>query len=90
MLTTVQGQAGELRKGYRVAATLGPWTFTHAEKRITADVQDLNTVLIDNDAVPTSVRVKVGRDVWEWRDVKLEHNGTSATVWVEGDPTVRV
>jgi hypothetical protein len=67
----MRGKTGELRRGYRVAARLGSWTWDGGGS-VTAPSPALDSFWIDEaDAGPLSLRLDVGSQQWTWHDVQL-------------------
>ncbi len=86
-MLTVQGVRGELRHGYRVAAELGPWTFTNEGMTVRAEIVTKDDVWFDEPGTKT-IRLRVGTEWWEW-PVQPDLHGNGLVAVVAGAPRVR-
>ena len=84
---TVQGVRGELKHGYRVVATLGPWTFSTETHRVVAEIATKDDLWFDEPG-PKTVRLRVGSEWWEW-PVQPDLHGNGFSSVVAGAPRVR-
>lgn len=88
MSLRMRGVAGELRRGYQVAADLGPWTMDESG-RVEATPITVDAYWIENAAGGLALWLRVGKKAWVWRDVVMETAGPPIVVRVAGSPTIR-
>jgi hypothetical protein len=85
---TMRGQAGELRRGYQVAARLGSWTWDGGG-RVEARPSLVNDFWLDESEPPLSLHLEVASQTWVWSGVELADNGQPMVIAVTGKPERR-
>lgn len=81
----IKGLTGELRHGYAVAATLGPWTVV--DRRLTARLVRAHGYF--SARRPLEVRLALGRRTYVWREADVQIAGGRVTGTLPGPPEVR-
>jgi len=87
MPITIRGQTGELRRAYRVVATLGRWELV-SRHRCEADVVRVDPFEWHQDG-PLSLRLTLGAKTWTYADVVLLRRESPLIVKLTGSPEVR-
>lgn len=84
----ITGRGGEIRRGYRPAASLGAWTM--AEKsRVKAELVSVEPFEWATDG-PWVLRLRMGpAKVWIYRDVRIARRESPVIVEMPGPPEVR-
>ncbi len=85
---TMRGKAGELRRGYQVAAKLASWTWDGGG-RVEARSPSVDAFWLDEESPPLSLHLEVGRQTWIWRDVQLVQRDQPLVIAVTGQPEAR-
>lgn len=80
------GTTGEVRVGGRVAAALRDWTATVEGDRWTvrAALAEVNPLYLDGPQ-PKELRLHLGKRIWRWRGVTVNHDGASAAIEAVGE-----
>ena len=84
---TIRGVSGELRRAYRVVATLGRWELV-SRHRCEADVVTRDAFEWDQDG-PLALRLHVGPKTWTYPDVVLLRRESPLIVKLPHAPEVR-
>lgn len=86
MSLRMRGISGELRKGYQVAAQLGPWSMDGG--RVEAATVVVDKFWIDSPG-GWALSLRLGKKSWVWRQVDVLDVGPPMVLRVAGSPTVR-
>lgn len=84
----MRGASGELRRGYQVAAQLGPWTMDETGQ-VQVDRTEVDSYWMDQAGPALQLWLRVGQRAWVWRTVEVLDGETCRVLKAGGSPSVR-